>query len=194
MSEQANSNNKIMTAEKLLAIHADLAKLGVEIYLDGGWGVDALLGEQTREHKDIDFLIEKKNLETVKNYLDSNNYKPTDEPATWWHFSMENNDAIIDIHVVEFDGNGDGIYGPKENGAVFPAYAFGGEGKVNGVIVKCLTAQYRVTCLTKAFGVVTRTGYTLRDSDYEDIAKLCKKFTIEMPEEYLQHWGGKLPY
>jgi lincosamide nucleotidyltransferase A/C/D/E len=30
---------------------------GIELWLDGGWGVDALLGEQTRSHQDIDIVI-----------------------------------------------------------------------------------------------------------------------------------------
>jgi len=30
---------------------------GVEVWLDGGWGVDALVGEQTRVHKDLDLIV-----------------------------------------------------------------------------------------------------------------------------------------
>ncbi len=29
-----------------------LQKLGIQIWVDGGWGVDALLGEETRIHKE----------------------------------------------------------------------------------------------------------------------------------------------
>ena len=31
--------------------------LGITVFLDGGWGVDALLGRQTREHQDIDLFV-----------------------------------------------------------------------------------------------------------------------------------------
>ena len=34
-------------------------ELDLDIWIDGGWGVDALLGEQTKPHADLDFLIEK---------------------------------------------------------------------------------------------------------------------------------------
>ena len=34
---------------------------GIDIWLDGGWGVDALLGTQTRVHNDIDLFVEKIN-------------------------------------------------------------------------------------------------------------------------------------
>lgn len=177
---------KFMTAEKLLAIHADLEKMGVTIYLDGGWGTDALLGEETRPHKDVDFFIEKKNLEEVRQYFFDRGFEPSkEESSTWWHFLLENADTIVDIHVIDFDSRGRGIYGPPENGAVFPADAFTGIGHVNGVEVLCLSADYRVLCLTVAYGVITRTGYTLKETDYQDIEKLCKKFNIEMPPEYI---------
>ena len=34
---------------------------GIAIWLDGGWGVDALLEEETRLHNDIDLFVEEKN-------------------------------------------------------------------------------------------------------------------------------------
>ena len=33
---------------------------GIDVFLDGGWGVDALLGQETRVHNDIDLFVEKK--------------------------------------------------------------------------------------------------------------------------------------
>lgn len=32
----------------------------INVFIDGGWGVDALLGEQTREHQDIDLFVEER--------------------------------------------------------------------------------------------------------------------------------------
>ena len=34
---------------------------GINIWLDGGWGVDALLEEETRLHNDIDLFVEESN-------------------------------------------------------------------------------------------------------------------------------------
>ena len=34
---------------------------GIDIWLDGGWGVDALLETETRAHNDIDLFVEKIN-------------------------------------------------------------------------------------------------------------------------------------
>jgi lincosamide nucleotidyltransferase A/C/D/E len=43
-----------------------LEKLGIEIWVDGGWGVDALLGEQTRPHKDLDIAIQQKDVPQLR--------------------------------------------------------------------------------------------------------------------------------
>jgi hypothetical protein len=34
-----------------------LEEHGIDVWLNGGWGVDALLGHQTREHEDLDITI-----------------------------------------------------------------------------------------------------------------------------------------
>ena len=39
-----------------------LAAHGVDVAVGGGWGVDALVGEQTREHSDLDLWLKPKRL------------------------------------------------------------------------------------------------------------------------------------
>jgi len=46
-----------MTEADVIEILGWLADAGVAVWLDGGWGVDALIGEQTREHKDLDLIV-----------------------------------------------------------------------------------------------------------------------------------------
>src|SRR6266700_6998743 len=43
-----------MTAADVLEIVDLLERVGVEPWVNSGWGVDALLGEQTRPHEDLD--------------------------------------------------------------------------------------------------------------------------------------------
>jgi lincosamide nucleotidyltransferase A/C/D/E len=38
----------------------------VKAWLDGGWGVDALLGRQRRTHDDLDLVVELKDVATVE--------------------------------------------------------------------------------------------------------------------------------
>jgi len=39
-----------MTSIDVIDFYIKLENLGIEIWFDGGWGVDALLSEQTRPH------------------------------------------------------------------------------------------------------------------------------------------------
>ena len=41
-------------AAELIAL---LERNGLEVYVDGGWAVDAVLGEQTRPHDDLDIAL-----------------------------------------------------------------------------------------------------------------------------------------
>ncbi len=47
-----------MTQADLLAILDRIEGAGIGAWLDGGWGVDALLGEQTRPHNDVDLVMQ----------------------------------------------------------------------------------------------------------------------------------------
>ena len=59
---------KTMVSEKdAIEIINYASKIGVKVYLDGGWGVDALLKRQTRPHNDIDLFIEETNRESFIN-------------------------------------------------------------------------------------------------------------------------------
>jgi lincosamide nucleotidyltransferase A/C/D/E len=39
-----------MTAADVIEVLQCLERAGVSVWIDGGWGVDALVGAQTREH------------------------------------------------------------------------------------------------------------------------------------------------
>ena len=49
-------------------------ELGVTYWLDGGWGVDALYGKQTREHRDIDINFDAAKTEVVLKALKALGY------------------------------------------------------------------------------------------------------------------------
>ena len=50
-----------------LAIDAE-----IKVFLDGGWGVDALLGHQSRVHNDIYIVVEKKYYYNVIDIMKAN--------------------------------------------------------------------------------------------------------------------------
>src|SRR3954462_15812866 len=46
-----------MNAARALAVLQHLAALDIPVWVHGGWGIDALLGRQTRPHDDLDLVI-----------------------------------------------------------------------------------------------------------------------------------------
>ncbi len=55
----------MMEATDVLDVLAVLAEDGVPVLLDGGWGVDALLGAQHRDHDDLDLVVGEEHVEAA---------------------------------------------------------------------------------------------------------------------------------
>lgn len=47
----------MLSANEAINLYKDLTTRGIQTWLVGGWGVDALLGEHTRPHKDLDLIM-----------------------------------------------------------------------------------------------------------------------------------------
>src|SRR6266404_6148749 len=111
-----------MNSADVIDLYTTLEKLGVEIWIDGGWSVDALLGEQTRPHKDLDIAIQQKDVSSLRQLLEEKGYREIKlNEARPWNFGLGDRDAReIDIHVIVIDEYGNGIYGPPENGEMYP--------------------------------------------------------------------------
>lgn len=170
--------NKSMTSAKyVVSFYKDLEEHGIRIWIDGGWGVDALLGEVTRPHDDLDVVIQKKDLAWVRNYLMKKSYRDVPRnDTTAWNFVMGNDkDERIDFHVIVFDENGNGIYGPKEKGVWYSSESLTGMGMLIGQAVRCISPEYVVKF---------HTGYTRDEDDIKDVTAICKKFAIPLPQEY----------
>jgi lincosamide nucleotidyltransferase A/C/D/E len=166
-----------MTSVDVIDLYAKLEVRGVEIWIDGGWGVDALLGEQTRPHRDLDIAIQKKHLPPLREFLEERGYRDIKvEQAREWNFVLgDENGREIDVHVIEIDDYGNGIYGPKENGEMYPAASLTGRGLIEGRAVRCISGEWMVKF---------HSGYELKEKDFRDVSALCAKFGIDLPREY----------
>jgi hypothetical protein len=101
----------------------ELDCLGIPIWVDGGWAVDALLGKQTRSHDDLDIVVEQQHLPRLCEHLRGEGYADVArDDTTPWNFVLgDDQGRQVDIHVISFfDDAGNGIYGPVENGVSFP--------------------------------------------------------------------------
>ncbi len=182
MKSSGRPDQHTLSEAKYVAELAELlGKEGVDIWLDGGWAVDALLGEQTRTHADVDIVIQQKDVPKLREVLGARGYKDVerDDTSAWNFVSGDSKGHQVDVHAVIFDENGNGLYGPVERGTMFPAASLTGTGKVNGRAVKCISAEYMVKFISLWL-------YKHRDKDFNDVFALCDKFHLEYPEELLK--------
>jgi lincosamide nucleotidyltransferase A/C/D/E len=168
-----------MNSVDVIDIYTALERLGVEIWVDGGWGVDALLGQQTRSHSDLDIAIEQKDVPVLRPFLQARGYREIKvEEAKPWNFVLgDENARQIDVHVIVFDNKGDGLYGPTEKGEMYPAASLTGKGEIGGYTVRCISPEWAVKF---------HSGYQLKEKDFQDVYALCKKFGIDLPAAYQQ--------
>jgi lincosamide nucleotidyltransferase A/C/D/E len=164
----------MMPAAAARALYQALADRGIPIWIDGGWGVDALLGRETRLHNDLDIVIEEKDLAAFHALVGAQGFRDSPKPDTRpWNFVLAHDDGrAIDVHVIVRDAAGNGIYGPPSRNVMYPATALTGQGIIAGLPVRCTSA---------AFQVQSHTGYPPRDFDIADVTALCEKFGLENP-------------
>lgn len=160
-----------MKAKDAIRICNLLKDNNIEVWIDGGWGIDALLGEQTRPHSDLDIAVGHEDVKKLRNILINQGYKDKKkEGTTEWNFVMENNDKEIDVHVFEFDDKGNNIYGIE-----YPKESLTGTGTIIGQTVNCISPE---------FVIKFHENYEPKEKDYKDIAAVCSKFKLKLPANY----------
>ena len=158
-----------MTAARVVAILRRLDEAGIEAWLDGGWGVDALLAAQTRAHDDVDLVVRVDDVAGMREVLAMDGFRlirgvPDSNFVLGDPIGRE-----IDVHPVRLDAQGNGVY-RMESGEdwIYPASGFAGRGSVAGRSVKCLTAE--VQMLNHAG------GYVPDEDDFRDMRLLNARF------------------
>jgi len=167
----------MMTLLDVTSFYRELNNRGIEIWIDGGWGVDALLGKQTRQHNDLDIFIQEKDVSSLLNWCKSKGYREIKlEMARPFNF-VYGDDAghEVDVHVIVFNNEGNISYGEGDKREIFPAAALGGTGAINDLAVKCTSPEWIVKW---------HSGYKPPEQHYQDIKAVCREFSIKLPEEY----------
>lgn len=172
-----------MTAEDVWAVLDLFAAAGARAWIDGGWAVDACLGEQTRPHGDLDIVVQKRHLQAAEAALRNAGFRDVQRNDTRpWNFVLgDENGREIDFHVIERDGEGHGIYGPPEERVVFPSGSLTGMGTIAGRPVACTTPEWLVA---------SHAGYEPDDNDWRDVSRLCETFGMPVPEEYRRRFDS----
>lgn len=83
--------------------------------------------------------------------------------------------AVVDLHLITRDGKGNGVLGPPENDAVYPADALTGQGRLGDRAVRCISAEWAVRF---------HDAYLGDADDRADVRALCARFGLPVPLQY----------
>jgi lincosamide nucleotidyltransferase A/C/D/E len=164
----------LMPSEALVEIIDLLEGEAIDVWLDGGWGIDALLEHQTRLHADVDIIVRVTDVPLVQTLIEERGFTIKEGMPPNSFVLADDTGLEVDIHAVRFDEEGNGIY-RMQNGDdwIYPQEGFLGKGKVSGKKVNCLSAPIQVLCHAH--------GYTPVQKDFDDMKKLEEKFGVELP-------------
>jgi len=166
--------NPEMPAEAAVDLLRLFEGAGIDVWLDGGWAVDAALGEQTRSHKDLDIIVQISDLPRLRKVLGARGFG-IKQGGTESNFVLADSNGLeVDVHAFVFDETGNGVY-RMSNGEdwVFPAPGFAGRGQILGFNVRCLSPDVQVLCHAH--------GYVPKEKDLRDMELLEVRFGVKLP-------------
>jgi lincosamide nucleotidyltransferase A/C/D/E len=166
--------NAEMPREALVDLLQLFETAGIEVWLDGGWAVDAVLGVETRPHKDVDMILRTADLPGLQEILGDRGFEIR-QGGTESNFVLADHSGLeVDVHAIDFDQDGNGVY-RMENGSdwIFPAEGFSGRGMVGEIGVRCLSPETQVLCHGH--------GYVPTEKDFRDMELLQARFGVELP-------------
>ena len=160
-----------MTVDKVHWFLDLFDELGIKVWIDGGWGVDALLGECTRNHQDLDIIISWEDSAILTKALFARGFVDiyTDDRKDRNFVMGHQFHGKIDFHVVELTADGGAIYGPGEIDWIITQSELNAVGFIGGREVRCLSVDYQVR---------SHAGYTLQDTDFADLRALRERYGV----------------
>ena len=134
--------------------------MAVDHWLDGGWGVDCLLGSQSRSHGDVDVVLARTDLDRVREMLATRGFRVIRD----WLPKLALRDdrgREVDLHPVDrtADGGGDQILLDGVAWHYDPPV----EGSIDGQAIRCASAEDQL---------LMHQGYEPGSIDFLDVHKL----------------------
>jgi lincosamide nucleotidyltransferase A/C/D/E len=150
----------VMPAAIVLEVLEALSINGCEAWVLGGWGVDALVGRETRPHRDLDLAIDADKEAVAMTALAGLGFVVETD---WRPVRVElraPSSRFVDLHPVAFDRDGNGRQAGLNGGFYeYPRGCFT-TGHVAGLPVACATVALQLT---------SHAGYEPRDIDRHDL-------------------------
>jgi lincosamide nucleotidyltransferase A/C/D/E len=172
-----------MHATEVLEVLDGLKASGLDVWVAGGWGVDALLGAQTRQHDDLDLIVDLAREGEAQTALQALGFRRIRTEV--FHGALmpkqiilrDRAGRIVDLHGVDartWPGSWRGLLDSAGRSAVpfDPAKPFA-VGMIEGRAVECLTPELQLA---------SRQVYELTDPAVADVRALCARFDLGEPQ------------
>ena len=98
-----------MDARSVMEIIDALEAADVPVWVNGGWGVDALIGEQTRPHDDLDVFIPSAYVEASQQALRPLGFELTTDELPQGYVVRDAADRRVDFHPLAMQADGGGV-------------------------------------------------------------------------------------
>jgi hypothetical protein len=148
--------NPPMPGDAVLAVIEALRNADVRCWISGGWGVDALAGEHTRIHRDLDLVVEDRGMDRAVEVLSGLGY------FEWYRSDSEvPMFSRVVLHDHELAGRTIDLHPLKLSGTHMEFTS----GEIAGAEVPCLSVDLQVR---------THSSYRKRWRDRTDLAVLRK--------------------
>jgi lincosamide nucleotidyltransferase A/C/D/E len=163
-----------VTAEDVLQVLDRLEAAGIDACLDGGWGVDGLIGRETRAHSDLDLVVQREDLAAAEAVLVHAGFAQAPEAWPGLPARLVLRDAHgrqIDFHPITIDEAGQGRQDLGDGRfGLYPAEGLRGEGRIAGRKVRCITAELQMA---------HHRGYELPEHERRDLELLAERLSVQ---------------
>ena len=148
-------------------------EIAVHYWLDGGWGVDCLLGAQSRVHGDLDVVLPRSDVHRVRALLVSRGFGVVRDWLPTTLAVRDGQGREVDLHPVDLTADGGGDQTLRD-GAIWH-YAPPVEGSINGRSIRCASAEQQL---------LMHQGYEPRPIDHLDVRRIAERFCLPAPPPF----------
>ena len=163
----------MLSARDALTLCRLLEEGGVQFWVMGGWGVDALLGRETRPHKDLDILASQTDLVALRALFGAHSFtlKRIWEESRWlgegagrWptaFVAVDAQERELDVHLIEI----------RPDGSIIQRYdqQWPLPDSISALSARGTIAGEALTCVSKAAQLALHTGYDITDAHRRDL-------------------------
>jgi lincosamide nucleotidyltransferase A/C/D/E len=155
----------------------------IDVWVDGGWAVDALVGGRTRDHADLDLALRTPQFAAAREALAASGFELVRNDGPHNVVMLDGRGRLVDVHA--FDDavttiGHDGIERCAGDGLAYEARGFDGVGEVAGRTVRCISPDTLMRY---------HAGYEVDADDFHDVGLLHERFGIPIPADYRAFLG-----